>query len=232
MTDPMDDLPTEHNLDGTTVLPRGFYQRPTTDVAMDLLGKIIVRRNREGVVAVRIYEVEAYLGAGDPACHTFGGRRSRRTETMWGPAGVAYVYLIYGIHSCLNVVTVAEGTPEAVLIRGAEPVAGRGLIRRRRGSKVPDSGLTDGPGKLCQALAVNRDDDGEDLCAQLGGLSIRQDDVVVPAASVVRSPRIGVDFAGEAAAWPLRFVAAKVQSRELDEGILDSSEIHVYIGAS
>lgn len=188
------------------MLPCGFYQRPTEDVARDLLGKILVCSKPEGTVAVRINEVEAYLGVEDPACHTFGGRRTPRTETMWGRAGVAYVYLIYGIHNCLNVVTVGEGSPEAVLLRGAEPVAGRSLIRERRGPRVAEHELTDGPGKLCQALAVSRDDDGTDLCTPGARLTIRDTPALVDDEVIRSLPRVGVDYAGEAAAWPLRFL--------------------------
>jgi len=172
------------------------------------LGKILVRSSPEGVVAVRINEVEAYLGIEDPACHTFGGRRTPRTETMWGPAGVAYVYLIYGLHHCLNVVTVGEGIPEAVLLRGAKPLLGLGLIRTRRGATVAQRQLADGPGKLSQALALTRDDDGTDLCSRDGLLSIRSDGVVVQDTSIRRSTRIGIDFAGTAAGWPLRFASS------------------------
>ncbi len=93
-------------------------------VARELLGKLLVRVHETGTTVVRITEVEAYLGVEDPACHTFGGRRTPRTETMWGPAGRAYVYLVYGLHHCLNVVTVGEGSPEAALIRGAGILAG------------------------------------------------------------------------------------------------------------
>ena len=188
----------------TTVLSRGFYQRPTAEVARDLLGKILTLRTPEGVVAVRLDEVEAYLGADDPACHTFGGRRTPRTETMWGEAGRAYVYLIYGIHHCLNVVTVGEGVPEAILIRGGRPIAGVNLVRQRRGVGVGSAAFADGPGKLCQALAITRKDDGVDLCESKGGITIHTDGLTVPEDEVQRLPRVGVDYAGEAAAWPLR----------------------------
>jgi DNA-3-methyladenine glycosylase len=205
MTEPIADLPTADRLAKMNVLPRGFYQRPTAEVARDLLGKILVRESVEGGVAVRLTEVEAYLGVDDPACHTFGGRRTARTETMWGEAGRAYVYLIYGIHSCLNVVTVGEGAPEAVLLRGGRVVWGEGLARTRRGDRIPTISLADGPGKLCQALAVSRIDDGTDLCVAESGLTLRADDSPISAAMVQCSPRVGVDYAGEAAAWPLRF---------------------------
>lgn len=188
----------------TTVLPRGFYQRPTAEVARDLLGKILVRETTEGVVAVRLTEVEAYLGVDDPACHTFGGRRTPRTETMWGPAGRAYIYLIYGIHHCLNVVTVGEGVPEAILLRGGEPVAGGEEIRRRRGAKVARRHLVDGPGKLCQAMDLTRQENGLEFFDSSRGLTIRSDGHSFIESVVERLPRVGVDYAGEAAGWPLR----------------------------
>jgi DNA-3-methyladenine glycosylase len=204
MTDAMADLLTADAAAAAPVLPRGFYQRPTLVVARGLLGKLLVRSTPEGTVAVGITEVEAYLGVDDPACHTFGGRRTPRTETMWGEAGFAYVYLIYGLHSCLNAVTVGEGEPEAVLVRGGRPVLGAALIRQHRGPRVAESALTDGPGKLCQALALTTADDGTDLCDVTGGLVIRDAGFRVVPGSVERLPRVGVDSAGDAALWPLR----------------------------
>jgi DNA-3-methyladenine glycosylase len=202
----MHDLQNSEAVFAAPVLPRGFYQRPTEGVARDLLGKILVCSNEEGDVAVRINEVEAYLGVNDPACHTFGGRRTPRNETMWGRAGVAYVYLVYGIHHCLNVVTVGEGVPEAVLIRGGEPVVGRDLIRRRRGDRVALDALTDGPGKLCQALGVSLIENGADVCYPEARLTIRDIAVDIEGEVVCSLPRVGVDYAGEAAAWSLRFL--------------------------
>jgi DNA-3-methyladenine glycosylase len=190
-------------------LDRAFYQRTTEIVARELLGKLLVRTHPEGVAAVRLTEVEAYLGIEDPACHTFGGRRTARTETMWGEAGRAYVYLVYGLHSCLNVVTVGLNHPEAVLIRGGTVEVGHELVRTRRGDRVGESSLTNGPGKLCQALAITRVDDGTDLCSPESALRICNDGFEVPDSDVNRSPRIGVDYAGEAASWPLRFVMSR-----------------------
>lgn len=205
MREPISDLLTADGLADASILSRGFYQRPTAEVARDLLGKILVRTTAEGVVAVRLDEVEAYLGVDDPACHTFGGRRTARTETMWGEAGRAYVYLIYGIHNCLNVVTVGEGSPEAILLRGGRPVFGEDLIRRRRGAQIAPAHLTDGPAKLCQALAVTRTQDGRDLCDAEARLTIRTDVSPITDAMVRQLPRVGVAYAGDAAGWPLRF---------------------------
>jgi len=206
MTDPMFSTPIgARTLRDLPVVPRGFYQRQTETVARELLGKIVIRRSKGEVAGVRLTEVEAYLGAADRACHTYGGRRTDRVRTMWGPAGHAYVYLIYGMHHCLNVVTVGPGVGEAVLIRGGVPVTGLGVIRTRRGCRVRDGSLCDGPGKLCRALAITRDDDGADLCDRAAGLWVCDDGLEVPAALVDRSPRVGVGYAGDAAAWPLRF---------------------------
>jgi len=187
------------------VLRREFYQRPTVEVAHDLLGKLLVRRTQESTVAVRLLEVEAYLGPDDPACHTYGGRRTRRVATMWGDAGHAYVYLIYGVHHCLNLVTVGGGAGEAVLVRGGAVVHGLDVVRRRRGPCVGERSLTDGPGKLGQALAISLADDGRDVCDPRSGLWLCDDGVRIAASSRRSGPRVGVGSAGEAADWPLRF---------------------------
>lgn len=176
-------------------------------MARELLGKLLVRTHRDGSVVLRLIEVEAYLGIDDPACHTRGGRRTPRNETMWGDAGHAYVYQVYGLHHCLNVVTLGPGRPEAVLIRGGLIEVGRDIVRRRRGPRVEDRSLTDGPGKLCQALAVTRVDDGVDLCSPDSVLRICDDGTLVSEDRVRRLPRVGVDYAGAAASWPLRLVA-------------------------
>jgi len=188
---------------GLQPLARAFYQRPTERVARELLGKLLVREEGGTVSVLRLTEVEAYLGVDDPACHTFGGRRTWRTAVMWGEAGHAYIYFVYGMHHCLNVVTVGPGRPEAVLVRGGVPVAGEAAMRARRGGK---NGLADGPAKLCQALALTREQNGADLCTRESGLWIADDGTRVPDGQIERLPRVGVDYAGEAAAWPLRFV--------------------------
>ena len=175
-------------------------------MARGLLGKLLVRTHPDGITILRLTEVEAYLGVDDPACHTFGGRRTARTETMWGEAGRAYVYLVYGLHHCLNVVTVGPDRPEAVLVRGGAVVEGMDLVRARRGPRVGKRSLTNGPGKLCQALAITRTDDGIDLCSLESTLRICDDGVEIPEIGVRRMPRVGVDYAGEAASWPLRLV--------------------------
>ncbi len=194
---------------GASAIPslgREFYQRTTPKVAEGLLGKLLVRSAGSGIVVVRIVDVEAYLGVEDPACHTYRGRRTQRTEAMWGPAGHAYVYLIYGIHHCLNVVTVGVGIPEAILIRGAAPVFGAETMRQRRGGAKSDRELLNGPGKLCQALAVTCSDQSSDFTIRESGLFIGNDDFSVERCSIERRKRVGIDYAGEAAEWPLRYV--------------------------
>jgi len=188
------------------VLPPAFYARPTLRVARALLGKILVRRDRAGVTAGRIVEVEAYRGPADRAAHTAGGRRTPRNEVMWGPGGRLYVYFTYGMHHCCNVVTRTAGLPEAVLLRALEPVHGVALMRRRRGvvaARAPDAALCRGPGNLCSAMGIGRTLNGADLIA---GPVVILDAPTIPARRVARTPRIGVAYAGPDAALPWRFV--------------------------
>jgi DNA-3-methyladenine glycosylase len=177
---------------------------PTLKVARRLLGKIFVHESDDGVAAGRIVEVEAYRGPADRAAHSRGGHRSPRNEVMYGPPGHAYVYFIYGMHHCVNVVTQPRDVPEAVLIRALEPVAGIELMRRRRRlADAPEVRLCRGPGALCQALGIDRSRNGADLVR--GDLRILDRPDVV-GARVVRTPRIGVDYAGDHAARPWRFL--------------------------
>jgi DNA-3-methyladenine glycosylase len=185
-------------------LPRRFYLQPTLRVARALLGKILVHESPDGIAAGRIVEVEAYRGPEDRAAHSRGGHRSARNEVMWGPPGHAYVYFVYGMHHCMNVVTRPAGSPEAVLLRALEPVAGVALMRRRRA--LPDAPawrLCRGPGALCRALGITRADDGTDLTR--GRLRVL-DGVPVPPAAVLRTARIGVAYAGSHAARPWRLL--------------------------
>ncbi|MGM0492104.1 MAG: DNA-3-methyladenine glycosylase [Armatimonadota bacterium] len=149
------------NLGEPTPLPREFYLRPTCEVARRLLGCLLVHRGGGEKLVGRIVETEAYLAEGDPGCHAARGR-TERNATMFGRPGTAYVYLIYGMHLCLNVVTHAEGTPEAVLLRAAEPLAGIDTMRRRRGRK-PRKDLCSGPAKLTEAFGVTLDHNGEEI---------------------------------------------------------------------
>lgn len=172
-------------------------------MARELLGKVLVRRLPEGVVAVRLMEVEAYLGVGDPAAHSAGGRRTPRNEVMWGEAGHLYVYFTYGMHFCANVVTRVPGDPQAVLLRGGVVLAGEAIAQRRRGGRND----LNGPAKLCQALGLGRAENGYDLTTGQD-IFIADDGFSLAEARVLRLPRVGVAYAGEAADWPLRFVVA------------------------
>ena len=188
-----------------TVLPREFYERDAVRLARALLGKLLVHETADGTAAGRIVEVEAYRGPTDRAAHTAGGRRTPRNEVMWGPAGHAYVYFVYGMHWCANVVAAGPGRPEAVLLRAAEPVEGATLMRARRGAAVVDARLAQGPANLCRAFGIDRAQNGADLVT--GPLRLL-DAPPVPAREVVRSPRIGVDYAGPDAARPWRLYVA------------------------
>lgn len=176
-------------------LERAFYARDPRLVAPGLLGAMLAHGRTMG----RITETEAYLATDDPAAHATRGR-TRRTEVLFGPPGRAYVYRTRQ-HRCLNVVVQEEGVPGCVLVRAVEPVAGVALMRCRRGD-VPDSRLTDGPGKLCQALAIDMRHYGEDLCGE-GTVTIFAGDH--PPSMVLTTPRIGISQAKD---WPLRYVAA------------------------
>lgn len=186
-------------------LPRAFYLRGSVQVARDLLGRLLVHDLPEGLAAGVIVETEAYAGPTDAACHAFGlteVRPGHRTEVMFRRGGHAYVYLIYGMYHCFNVVTGPEGFPEAVLIRALEPLSGVEFMERRRRTTDARKWCS-GPGKLCQALCIAREQNGMDLT---GGTLFLAEGNAVPDARVAATPRINVDYAGEAAGHPYRFV--------------------------
>lgn len=169
------------------VLPREFYDRDTQQVAQDLLGQHLVHVGEDGVErAGRIVETEAYLGPHDLAAHSARGR-TPRTEVMFGPPGHAYVYLIYGLHHCFNIVTEAQGQAAAVLVRAVEPL--RNVETR-----------TQGPGLVCKALGIDRRHNGLDLCGGRLYIAAAEQNAQL---SIVRRPRIGVDYAG---AWARRLL--------------------------
>jgi len=176
------------------VVERDFLARDALVVAPELLGKVLV----SGPCAGRIVEVEAYR-SDEPAAHSFRGP-TPRTQIMFGPAGHLYVYFSYGMHHCANVVTGADGDGQAVLLRALTPVRGRELMAERRHGRAAH--LTDGPGKLCQALALDLSHTGVDLCA--GGDVRLVDDGTPPPSVIVTTPRIGITKAVD---LPWRFVA-------------------------
>jgi len=163
---------------------------PPVEAARFLLGKILVRRVGRTTLAARIVETEAYLGVDDPAAHAYGGRRTRRTEPLWGPPGTIYVYFVYGMHHCLNVSVEREGVPGCVLIRAAEAMGGL------------EVGSLRGPGRLCRTLRLDTRDSGRHLFDPASRLTLREG----PAPSKIGvSPRVGIRLAAER---PLRFFDA------------------------
>jgi len=187
----------------TKKLPRRFYLQDTVTVARALLGCVLWRRRGRELLAARLVETEAYLGANDAASHARRGLRSLRNASMYLEGGHAYVYFTYGMYWCLNVVTQEADIAEAVLIRAAEPVEGIESMRRRRPKAKRDSDLLSGPGKLCMAMDIDRRLDGEPLDGDRLFLTAR--DVAIEESEIAVSPRIGVEGAVDSAHWPLRF---------------------------
>lgn len=181
-------------------LGQQFYRRPTLQVARDLIGKVLVRNLAGGRASGVIVETEAYIGPDDLACHASKGR-TRRTEVMFGPPGRAYVYMVYGFHHCLNAVTEEEGFPAAVLIRAIEPLDGVDLMKRNRPRAGRVSDIGSGPGKLCQALEVDR----ELNRVSLAGRQLWIEDRKLKRGPIATSPRIGVEYSGDYRHMPWRF---------------------------
>ena len=185
-------------------LPFSFYQN--TDVnslAVQLLGKQLFTLIDGRLTGGTIVETEAYNGIEDKASHAYGGRLTNRTSTMYQSGGVSYVYLCYGIHHLFNVVTAPEGVPHAVLIRGVEPVAGLDVMLERRNMAALKPNLTAGPGALAKALGIDKVLNAKDLLGD--EIWIEDNGVIVPGSSVVASPRVGVDYAGDHALLPWRY---------------------------
>ncbi len=192
-------------------LPREFYTRgDTLEIAQDLLGKLLVVSTASGErVSGMIVETEAYLGAIDKAAHSYGNRRTTRTETMFAVGGTAYIFFIYGMYFQFNVVVGAIDTPHAILIRAVEPVENIEIMRMRRNAKsknpnrkMLDKNLTSGPGKLCIALGIDRTFNNEDL---LGDKVWLEDFKALSAEEIASGKRIGIDYAEEFAEKPWRF---------------------------
>ena len=198
------------------LIPRDFFDRPSQEVAPDLLGCVLEHETAEGLVAVEITEVEAYAGETDPASHSYRGRTGRN-GVMFGPPGYAYVYFTYGMHFCVNVVCMPAGIPRAVLLRAGRVTAGEDLARRRRarwrseasqGSVLPARDLARGPARLCQALAIDRTQNGLDVCSADGELRLRPADPGLRADGAIEvavGPRVGVSAAADV---PWRFWVA------------------------
>jgi DNA-3-methyladenine glycosylase len=186
-------------------LDAGFYNRPdVVKIAKELIGKVLVTQFGEVITSGRIVETEAYAGAIDKASHAFGGRRTNRTEVMYQPGGAAYVYLCYGIHHLFNVVTNKKDIPHAILIRAIEPIYGITTMLKRTGKKQADYTLTKGPGNVSKALGIQTSHTGLSLLGD--EIYIATDDFVAGNKNIIATPRIGVDYAGEDAKLPYRFI--------------------------
>ena len=189
-------------------LDRDFYGRDTLSVAKSLLGKVLVHEINGKKLSGKIVETEAYKGIIDKAAHAYGNRRTKRTEALYGPCGFSYVFMIYGMYYCFNVVTESEGIPEGVLIRALEPLTcleDMSLNRYEKSydllSKSQIKNLTNGPGKLCKALLIDKSQNRKDLCKS----DLYIEGNTIENISIKSSKRIGVDYAEEAADYLWRF---------------------------
>ena len=191
-----------------TLIPRDFFARLSVPVAPDLLGCVLEHQTEAGLVAVELTEVEAYAGASDPASHAYRGKTARNA-VMFGPPGHAYVYFTYGMYFCVNLVCAADGSASAVLLRAGAIVEGEelaGARRARGGAAVIRRDLARGPARLCQALDIDRSQDGTDVCVAGSPLRVRWPDAGTPARSaekkIATGPRVGVSSAADV---PWRF---------------------------
>ncbi|HJY00880.1 MAG TPA: DNA-3-methyladenine glycosylase [Streptosporangiaceae bacterium] len=191
-----------------TLMPREFFARLSVPVAPDLLGCVLEHQTEAGLVAVELTEVEAYMGASDPASHAYRGKTARNA-VMFGPPGHAYVYFTYGMHFCVNLVCLGNGSASAVLLRAGRIIEGEELARARRTrgtTNIPFRDLARGPARLCQALDIDRSLDGADVCVPDSPLRMRWPDASTTARSAERKvasgPRVGISVAAEV---PWRF---------------------------
>ena len=180
-------------------LDREFYLCDGLEAAEKLLGKILVHHSPDGLTAGRITELEAYMGETDKGCHAYGGRRTQRTQIMYANGGHAYVYLIYGMYCCMNIIVNREEIPHCIFLRALEPIDGIDLMKSRRGTDKLRN-LCSGPGKLCIAMGIDKSLYGEDLC---GSRLWLEDDGSQP--DIMRGKRINIDYAEEAADFNWRF---------------------------
>ena len=189
-------------------LSREFYRRDALTLAKELLGKVLVNETGGERLATKIVETEAYMGPDDKAAHFYGGKRTPRTDVIYGDGGFAYIYLIYGMYHCFNIVTGVKNEPQAVLIRAVEPLEGFDSMAQNR-FKLPYKellqkqvlGLTNGPGKLCLALDLDKSLNKQDLCSD----RLYVEDGGIFKDTIVHSKRVGIDYAEEAKDFPWRF---------------------------
>ena len=175
------------------MMMRDFYMRDVNTVAPELLGKLLVHETLEGIASGMIVEVESYAGPDDKGAHSYGNRRTERTEIQYGAGGFTYIFTIYGMYDCFNVVVNMPMRPEAILVRALEPVDGIELMKQRRKTENLIS-LCNGPGKLCGALGITKEQYGYDLCSS--PLSVKPF-LDVPKEQIIVSPRINIDYAEE-----------------------------------
>jgi DNA-3-methyladenine glycosylase len=185
------------------IIEREFYLRNALEVAQDLLGTVLVHETEEGTVRARIVEVEAYIGSEDAASHAYKNRNTARTAVQFGPGGYAYVYLIYGMHYCMNIVTNHAQKPEAVLLRALEPLEGIEIMKKRRNTDNIYN-LCGGPGKLCAAMKIDRTCYGMDLCNS--NLYLEYGQIPIGKDQIRATRRINVDYAGEAREYLWRYI--------------------------
>jgi DNA-3-methyladenine glycosylase len=194
------------------ILNREFYMRSdVVKIARELLGKVLITKINEKTTSGIISETEAYKGIVDRASHSFGGRRTGRTEVMYATGGTAYIYLCYGVHSLFNVVTNKKDIPDAVLIRGIIPLEGISIMEQRTGKKNSSVRFASGPGNVAKALGIHYSESGTDLTGRrsvTGSLEIWIEDRGIPVDPdhVSATPRIGIQYAGEDALLPWRFL--------------------------
>jgi len=193
-------------------LDKTFYERDTLIVAQELLGKYLVRQYNGEYIVGRIVEAEAYIGAIDKACHAYDGKRTKRTQTLYAPGGTCYVYLIYGMYYCANIVTEPENVAAAILLRGVEIIEGQELASKLRYKKewtelnnTQRKNLANGPGKLCNALALTKADNNHNFMRADLFITDEWKDHKSKAFEVITGPRIGIGYAEEAVDFPWRF---------------------------
>jgi DNA-3-methyladenine glycosylase len=185
-------------------LPASFYHRSNVvTIAKELLGKVMVTAFNGELTTGRIVETEAYNGVVDKAAHSYGGRRTKRTETMYAAGGIAYVYLCYGIHHLFNVVTNVQDTPQAILIRGIEPITGIATMLLRMKKEKADYTVGRGPGNVSKALGIYTQHTSLSLLGE--DIYIADDGIKIKPSQIITTPRIGVDYAAEDALLPYRF---------------------------
>jgi DNA-3-methyladenine glycosylase len=182
-------------------IPREFYQRTALEVAKDLLGLVLVHETKEGITRGKIVEAEAYMGPKDEAAHSYKNIKTNRTNVQYGQGGYAYIYLIYGMYYCMNIVTNKIDVPEVVLLRALEPMDGIQLMEQRRGTDKLKN-LCSGPGKLCAAMGINKDNYGMDMCgSQLYLDTSKQEEKF----EIEATKRINIDYAGDAKDYLWRY---------------------------